>query len=264
MPEQEVHRGRRGPLPALLPAAAGGRGLERPDLPDDRHGGRRDDDARPRSASCGPCPPRPQRRGTVPARRPRRWASSGRRGRPTASSCAPWTATDPKHLALIHEATSLFRGAGYTPFDGTVPEEPEHAAVAYPYAHVTAPLRRLVDRFGLAICEALSAGAEVPGWAREALPVVAGRHGGVRQARRRRWSGPAPTPSRPRCSRPGRRGVRRRWSSTSARRAPSHVQLSDPACSPTPRVRRARHLRSRPGWSRPRSRPAVVRFEIVA
>src|SRR6478736_184789 len=29
--------------------------------------------------------------------------------------------TDPRHLALIHEATTLFRGAGYTPFDGTVP-----------------------------------------------------------------------------------------------------------------------------------------------
>ena len=78
--------------------------------------------------------------------------------------------TNPKHLALIHEATSLFRGAGYTPLDGAVPEQTEHAAVAAPYAHVTAPLRRLVDRFGLAICEALSTGTEVPQWAREALP----------------------------------------------------------------------------------------------
>src|SRR6478752_6040058 len=43
---------------------------------------------------------------------------------------------EPRHLALIHEATSLFRGAGYTPFDGTVPEQPLHAAVANPYAHV--------------------------------------------------------------------------------------------------------------------------------
>jgi exoribonuclease R len=78
--------------------------------------------------------------------------------------------TNPQHLALIHEATSLFRGAGYTPFDGEVPEHAEHAAVAYPYAHVTAPLRRLVDRFGLAICAAVSSGTEVPAWAREALP----------------------------------------------------------------------------------------------
>ncbi|GAA2748275.1 RNB domain-containing ribonuclease [Terrabacter aerolatus] len=79
---------------------------------------------------------------------------------------------NPRHLALIHEATSLFRGAGYTPFDGTVPEQPLHAAVAGPYAHVTAPLRRLVDRFGLVVCEALSAGRDVPQWARDALPTL--------------------------------------------------------------------------------------------
>jgi exoribonuclease R len=79
---------------------------------------------------------------------------------------------NPRHLALIHEATTLFRGAGYTPFDGAVPDQPMHAAVANPYAHVTAPLRRLVDRFGLVVCEALSAGDEVPGWARDALSTL--------------------------------------------------------------------------------------------
>jgi exoribonuclease R len=78
--------------------------------------------------------------------------------------------TNGRHLALIHEATRLFRGAGYTPFDGAVPEVAEHAAVAAPYAHVTAPLRRLVDRFGLAICAALCSDAEVPAWVREVLP----------------------------------------------------------------------------------------------
>ncbi|HEV7173013.1 MAG TPA: RNB domain-containing ribonuclease [Pedococcus sp.] len=78
--------------------------------------------------------------------------------------------TNPAHLALIHEATSLFRGAGYTPFDGQVPAQPGHAAVAAAYAHVTAPLRRLVDRFGLVVCEAISAGQPIPAWAREALP----------------------------------------------------------------------------------------------
>jgi exoribonuclease R len=80
----------------------------------------------------------------------------------------------PRHLALIHEATALFRGAGYTPFEGSPPERREHAAVAAPYAHVTAPLRRLVDRFGLVVCEALCRGAEVPDWAREALPELPG------------------------------------------------------------------------------------------
>lgn len=80
--------------------------------------------------------------------------------------------TNPRHLALIYDATSLFRGAGYTPFDGDVPEQVEQAAVADAYAHVTAPLRRLVDRFGLVICEAVSSGEEVPAWVREALPAL--------------------------------------------------------------------------------------------
>ncbi|MFC7488229.1 RNB domain-containing ribonuclease [Knoellia sp. CPCC 206453] len=79
---------------------------------------------------------------------------------------------NPHHLALIHSATALFRGAGYTPFEGDVPEQAEHAAVADAYAHVTAPLRRLVDRFGLVICEAISSGTEIPGWVREALPTI--------------------------------------------------------------------------------------------
>jgi exoribonuclease R len=78
--------------------------------------------------------------------------------------------SDPKQLAIMHAAASLFRGAGYTPFDGAPPEITMQAAVAAPYAHVTAPLRRLVDRFGLVLCEALSAGEPVPAWVRSALP----------------------------------------------------------------------------------------------
>ena len=79
---------------------------------------------------------------------------------------------NPRHLALIHEATALFRGAGYTPFDGSAPDQPLHGAVAASYAHVTAPLRRLVDRFGLVVCAALATGEPVPDWAREALPAL--------------------------------------------------------------------------------------------
>lgn len=77
---------------------------------------------------------------------------------------------DPKQLAIMHAAASLFRGAGYTAFDGTLPENTMQAAVAAPYAHVTAPLRRLVDRFALVLCEAVSVGEAVPAWVREALP----------------------------------------------------------------------------------------------
>jgi exoribonuclease R len=78
--------------------------------------------------------------------------------------------TDPRQLAIVHSAGMLFRGAGYTPFDGTVPDAAVQSAIGAAYAHSTAPLRRLVDRFVLVICEALSNGTEVPAWAREALP----------------------------------------------------------------------------------------------
>jgi len=80
--------------------------------------------------------------------------------------------TNPRHLALIHEATALFRGASYTTFDGRVPELTRHAAVAAPYAHVTAPLRRLVDRFALVVCESVCRDAAVPDWVLHALPTL--------------------------------------------------------------------------------------------
>ena len=78
--------------------------------------------------------------------------------------------TDPRQLAILHSAGMLFRGAGYTPFDGTVPEDAIQSAIGAAYAHTTAPLRRLIDRFVLVICEALSNRTAVPAWAREALP----------------------------------------------------------------------------------------------
>ncbi len=77
--------------------------------------------------------------------------------------------TNPRHLALIYDATGLFRGSAYVAFDGQVPDNPEHGALAAIYAHVTAPLRRLVDRFGLAVAEAVSSGTAIPDWARAGL-----------------------------------------------------------------------------------------------
>jgi exoribonuclease R len=79
---------------------------------------------------------------------------------------------DPSHpaeAAMIVACTSLLRGAGYAAFDGQLPEQTEHAALASSYAHVTAPLRRLVDRYGLEACTALSAGEPVPQWVRDGL-----------------------------------------------------------------------------------------------
>ncbi|WP_228002547.1 RNB domain-containing ribonuclease [Nocardia australiensis] len=49
----------------------------------------------------------------------------------------------------------------------------QHSAIGAPYAHVTAPLRRLSDRFTTEICLALCAGTEVPQWVRDGLPSAA-------------------------------------------------------------------------------------------
>ncbi|GAB2898870.1 RNB domain-containing ribonuclease [Neomicrococcus lactis] len=78
--------------------------------------------------------------------------------------------SDPKQLALMHQASSLFRGAGYTAFDGEAPEEPAQSAIAAPYAHTTAPLRRLIDRFVLELCDCLVNGRPIPDTLRAALP----------------------------------------------------------------------------------------------
>ena len=99
----------------------------------------------------------------------------------TESLGRPWTTgrygdylreldrADPMTLPILEAAASLFRGAGYVTFDGSVPSDTEQAAIAAPYAHATAPLRRLVDRWSLAICLAVSEGREVPVWVRESL-----------------------------------------------------------------------------------------------
>jgi exoribonuclease R len=76
----------------------------------------------------------------------------------------------PEAAALLTYAGRLLRGAGYTAFDGTPPAQPLHSAVAAPYAHCTAPLRRLADRHVGEICVALHAGTDPPAWARQTLP----------------------------------------------------------------------------------------------
>jgi len=76
---------------------------------------------------------------------------------------------DPATPAVLQAAAALFRGAGYAPFDGAPPAQTVQAAIGAPYAHATAPLRRLVDRWALAICEAEANGGEIPAWARSGL-----------------------------------------------------------------------------------------------
>jgi exoribonuclease R len=76
--------------------------------------------------------------------------------------------------AFLTAAVTLFRGASWEPFHVgkglPVPEHVTHGALAAPYAHVTAPLRRLVDRYGTEICVAHAAGLPIPSWVTDALP----------------------------------------------------------------------------------------------
>ena len=70
------------------------------------------------------------------------------------------------HAAFMNEAILLFRGASYLAIHPgkEIPDKLDHSAIAAPYAHVTAPLRRLVDRYGLEICRAMCAEEEIPAW----------------------------------------------------------------------------------------------------
>jgi exoribonuclease R len=78
-------------------------------------------------------------------------------------------ATRPDHAAMLNSSTVLFRGASYRSFSGSIPEDADHAALASDYAHTTAPLRRLVDRYSGEICVALCADQPVPTWVLRAL-----------------------------------------------------------------------------------------------
>jgi exoribonuclease R len=94
------------------------------------------------------------------------WPAGASPGRVVASV----DPADPRGAAFLDQAAELMRGAGYVAFDGAPPDQPEQAAVAAPYAHVTAPLRRLADRYATEACLALCAGVAVPDWVRQALP----------------------------------------------------------------------------------------------
>ena len=76
----------------------------------------------------------------------------------------------PKHIAMMMSCTTVLRGAGYEAFNGSLPEQPMHSAIAADYAHVTAPMRRLVDRYASEVCVALCAQLPIPQWAIDALP----------------------------------------------------------------------------------------------
>ena len=127
-----------------------------------------------------------------------------RSGRPIGELLADIDASTPRGMALMRDAQSLLRGAGYQQFglaggsteagasepagagsagedageasqagsaDGAgvdaeaADAEPSiHAGIGGHYAHVTAPLRRLVDRFATEICLAIASEQPIPEW----------------------------------------------------------------------------------------------------
>ncbi len=82
--------------------------------------------------------------------------------------------SDPQQLVIMHRAASLFRGADYHVINGQPEEELVQAALAAPYAHTTAPLRRLVDRFVLLTCHLLTTGESIPEELKAALEELPG------------------------------------------------------------------------------------------
>lgn len=86
----------------------------------------------------------------------------------------------PTHAAFMLECTSLFRGSGYTVFgvEGEPPFPPEgspetlHGAIAAEYAHATAPLRRLVDRWSSELCIAADEGRAPEQWVLDTLKEI--------------------------------------------------------------------------------------------
>lgn len=74
------------------------------------------------------------------------------------------------HMAFLSEATSTMLKAEYTVFrDNQKPAYTMHAAIAAPYTHCTAPLRRLVDRYTGELCVAACSDKAPPNWVLDAL-----------------------------------------------------------------------------------------------
>lgn len=92
----------------------------------------------------------------------------------------------PARSAFLLQAARSFRGAGYVSVakalanDGSETMPLTHGAIASVYAHVTAPLRRLVDRFANEILLALYLDEPPPTWAVEALDDLPGLMGKAR------------------------------------------------------------------------------------
>ena len=77
---------------------------------------------------------------------------------------------DPRHAAFMLAVRRAGRGASYAPY--AAGNLPWHAAIAAPYAHATAPLRRLADRYVIEAALALANGRAVPEPVNAAFPLL--------------------------------------------------------------------------------------------
>lgn len=75
---------------------------------------------------------------------------------------------DSRHAAMMLAIRRAGHGASYRSYEPGL--RPWHAALAAPYAHCTAPLRRLADRYVLQYALAIANGDPVPDAVAEALP----------------------------------------------------------------------------------------------
>ena len=165
--------------------------------------------------SCARSPRRTSARSRGCAGRPRRSASTGPRAAPTPSSSARLDPArpDPRRPPARGDRRRVAAPATRA-FDGAPPAEREHFAIAAPYAHATAPLRRLQDRYVSECCLAASRGNDAAGLGARGARGAAGRdvggdaprERGRARRRRPRRGGPARRAARASASTP--------WSST--------------------------------------------------
>ncbi len=89
-------------------------------------------------------------------------------GMPYADAIRGLRPTTRARATFLLQALQALRGAGYAV---VTPDSPPlaHAAVGAPYAHVTAPLRRLADRFANEVVLGIANGYQPPAWAVDAL-----------------------------------------------------------------------------------------------
>ena len=245
-PEQEVEAGPGRRLDAGAARRPAGRGLERADLAAHRPVRRRAHARRRRrhAAHAAAGPARGRRPAAAARARARRRLAGGRRPRrgDRRRSIPPGPGTPPssRRRSPCCAAPPTRRSTARRPSSrGT-------RASAAPYAHVTAPLRRLVDRFGTEVCLALAAGAEPAPELRAALPELPGAHGRLRPAHPRGRARRRRRRPRPGCCAAAR--ARRSppwWSTPRTARAP-WCSTTSPSAAAAPARGCAGHAGQRP------------------